>query len=196
MNTTAITSQSGYFDLEFNPTSVGATAATAAITNFATDGTLLSDPNNTTDGDLTGSLASTLTINNTDQLNDLLQAISYGTSISFNLDISGPATTTPDPNNLGSAFALSLYDTNFNPLLTTDPNGSVATILLNADTTTTIETFPSSPGSGPAATVQFLGNTVPEPSTIVIAGIALATLACPGGVRRITRTHREQRRVH
>jgi hypothetical protein len=188
VDTTAIMQTSGYFDLEFNPASVGATAATATITNFATDGTLVSDPNNTTDGDVSGSLATTLTINNTYQLNDLLQAIIYGTTISFNLDINGPATTTPDPNNLGSAFALSLYDSNFNPLLTTDPNGSVATILLNPDTTTTIETFPASAGSGPAATVQFLGNAVPEPSSIAIGGMALAMLACHEAVRKISRS--------
>jgi hypothetical protein len=189
VDTTAIMNTPGYFDLQFNPASVGATAATATITNFVTDGMFLSDPNNTTDGDVTGSLASTLTINNTDTLNDLLQAINYGTTISFNLDISGPATTTPDPNNLGSAFALSLYDSNFNPLLTTDPNGSVATILLNPDTTITTQTFPASAGSGPAATVQFFGSTtVPEPSSIVIGGIALAMLACHGAVRRISRS--------
>lgn len=191
VDTTAIMNQSGYFDLEFNPASVGATAATATITNFATDGTLLSDPNNTTDGDVSGSLATALVINNTDQLNDLFQAISFGTTISFNLDISGPATTTPDPNNLGSAFALSLYDSNFNPLLTTDPNGSVATILLNPDTSITTETFPAGPDSGPAATIHFYGNAVPEPSSAMIGGMALVVAACHGAVRRIARKGEE-----
>lgn len=174
VDTSSIMGESGYFDMQFNPASVGALAATATITNFATTGSLLSDPNNGTDGDVSGSLANTLTINNTDQLNDLFQAISFGKSMSFNLDISGPATLMADPNGLGSAFGLSLYDANFNPLLTTDPLGTVVTIQLNSNATTTVETFPTSPGSGPAATVTSQGGSVPEPSSIVIGGIALA----------------------
>jgi hypothetical protein len=185
VDTSAITTQSGYFDLQFNPTTVGALGATATMTSFATDGTFLSNPNNGTDGDVSGSLASALVINNTTSLNDLLQAIQFGTNMSFNLDISGPATMMPDPNGYGSAFGLTLYDTNFNPLLTTDPNGTVATILLNSDTTTSIETFPAGPGLGPAAMVQFSGNTVPEPSTIVIAGLAAAVLGIYEGIRAL-----------
>ncbi len=186
IDTSAIATQSGYFDLQFNPTVVGALAATATVTNFATDGTFLSDPNNGTDGAVSGSLASGLVINNTTSFNDLLQAIQFGTTMSFNLDISGPGTIMPDPNGFSSAFGISLYDTNFNPLLTTDPNGTVATILLNSDTTNTIETFPAGAGLGPAAMVQLSGNTVPEPSTIVIAGLAAAVL----GIYEIVRALR------
>jgi hypothetical protein len=90
--------------------------------------------------------------------------------------------------SMGSAFALSLYDSNFNPVLTTEPNGSVATILLNPTTTIAVETFPASDNSGPAATVQFLGNGVPEPSSIVIGGMALVILTCHGAVRKISRS--------
>jgi hypothetical protein len=193
VDTSAITTQSGYFDLQFNPTTVGALAATATVTNFATDGTFLSDPNNGTDGDVSGSLASALVINNTASLNDLLQAIQFGTSMSFTLDLSGPATSMPDPNGYGSAFGLTLYDTNFNPLLTTDPNGTVATILLNSDTTTTIETFPAGAGSGAAAMVQFLPNAVPEPSTIVMAGLAAVVLGIYESVRALRIKARDSR---
>jgi hypothetical protein len=193
VNTSAITGQSGYFDLQFNPTSVGALAATATVTNFATDGTLLSDPNNGTDGDVSGSLASALVINNTSSLNDLFQAIQFGTYMSFNVDLTGPATIMPDPNGFGSAFGLSLYDRNFNPLLTTDPNGTVATILLNSDTTNTIETFPAGPGLGAVAMVQFNGNSVPEPSTIVLAGLAAAVLGIYASVRALRINARDSR---
>jgi hypothetical protein len=63
-----------------------------------------------------------LVINNSAPLNDLLQANQFGTRMSFNLDLSGPATTMSDPQGHSSAFGLSLCDTNVDPSLTTDPN--------------------------------------------------------------------------
>ena len=51
-----------------------------------------------------------------------------------------------------------------------------------------------SPGSGPAANVELLGGAVPEPSTVVIGGIALATLGCQVAFRSLRQTRAKSRR--
>ncbi len=64
-----------------------------------------------------------------------------------------------------------------NPQLTTDPNGSVATITLNGDGSVTPQTFPT-PGPGPAAaTITPLAAPVPEPASIALLGLGLVGLA-------------------
>jgi len=60
------------------------------------------------------------------------------------------------------------------PLLTTDPNGSVATIDLNANGPASVYAFAQSPtDSTPAVTVT-PASAVPEPSTLVLVLIAVA----------------------
>src|SRR5208282_842911 len=119
-DTTAIQGVTGSFDVQFNPGGVGTLSAAATITNFLTNGTALGL--NTTDGNVSGMLIpGPLTINNTQALNDLLENITFGTTLSFTLTLSGPAVSSPNPNLPGTSFGLSLYDANFNPLLTTDP---------------------------------------------------------------------------
>lgn len=118
-------------------------------------------------GDAAGSLPGTLTLDNGTAFNDAFQGFTYGSSVSFAVTLSGPAITNPS-GTVGSAFAFSLYaGDGFTPLLTTDPNGSVAAILLNTTGTTSVETFPqSSTDNTPVATVAPAGGTaVPEPST-------------------------------
>ena len=164
-NTTTIEGLTGSFDMQFNGGGIGMLPATATITNFSTDGTGLSL--NTTDGDVSGTLLpGPLVINNTMVLNDVLENITFGTSISFTLTLSGPGVTSPDPNLPGSGFGLSLYDANFNPLLTTDPAGTVVTMNLNPDGSTGVETFPSDNSGGtPVGSAVPQATAVPEPST-------------------------------
>jgi hypothetical protein len=173
-NTTAIQGTVGSFDLEFNPGGIGTLAATATISNFSTNGTALSL--NATDGNVSGTLLpGPLTINNTQGLNDLLENITFGTSIVFELTLSGPGVTSPNSNLPGSSFGLSLYDSNFDPLLTTDPAGTVLTLNLNPNGSTSVENFPSdSSGGTPVANASLQATATPEPASILLltSGVA------------------------
>jgi hypothetical protein len=165
VNTSALAGQVGYLDSQFNP-GPGAAPATATISAFTSDGTLqLGAPLNGTTGDVTGQLSGPLTLGNSSFFNDYFEGFNYGSTIHFQLTLSGPAVGGSAPS--GSSFAFSLYDsTGTVPLLTTDPNGSVLTINVNANGSTSVETFPQSPNNlTPVATA----SVVPEPSTLALA---------------------------
>jgi len=164
VDTSSLNGQSGYLDIQFNPGDSSAEADTATVTNFQTIGGILAQPPILT-GDASGSLPGTLTLVNGTAYNDVFQGFTYGSSFGFNLTLSGPAIDSPG-GTVGSAFALSLYAADgITPLLTTDPNGSVSTVYLNANGTASAETFPQSPTDNtPAASV----TAVPEPSTLTM----------------------------
>jgi hypothetical protein len=172
VDTSSISGQYGYLDFQFNPGSSTAAAATATITNFSTNGILNpndpanNDPNNTF-GHWSGSLTSNsnpLTLYN-DADTEFFEGFSYGSRISFEVTLSGNAIGS-QANGTGTAFAFSLYDnTTYNPLLTTDPNGSVITLSVNGNGSTSVETFGQSPTDNtPAASA----SVVPAPPSIVL----------------------------
>jgi hypothetical protein len=165
--------QSGFLDFQFNPGDSSAEAATASVTLFQTVGGILAQPASLT-GDAAGSLPGALTLNNGTAFNDAFQGFTFGDNFGFILTLSGRAIESPG-GTTGSAFALSLYAADgITPLLTTDPNGSVATIDLNANGTATVFTFAQSPTDDtPAATVT-PASAVPEPSTLVLVLFAVA----------------------
>ncbi len=171
VDTSSLSAQSGYLDFQFNPGDSSALSATANVTLFQTAGGILSQPAILT-GDAAGSLPGTVTLDNGTVYNDAFQGFTFGDSFGFTLTLSGPAVDTPG-GTTGSVFALSLYGADeITPLLTTDPNGSVATIDLNADGTASVFTFPQSPtDSTPAASVTVL-NAVPEPSALTMVLLA------------------------
>jgi len=168
VNTAALSGQSGNLDFR------SAESATAAVTNFQTIGGILSQPATPT-GDATGSLPSTLTLDNGTAFNDVFQGFTYGNSLGFLLTLSGQAIDSPG-GTFGTSFALSLYDAaGITPLLTTDPNGSVLTVNLNANGTTLAQTFPqSATNHTPAAIVT---ASVPEPSSIILCVCAILSLS-------------------
>jgi hypothetical protein len=175
VNTSSLDGSSGYIDSQFNPGGSGALPATAAVSGFVTDGSLQSAaPLNSISGSVSGMLPATLTFSNNTIFNDYFEGLSFGNTINFALTLSGPAVG--NSGAVGSSFAFSLYDgTGSTPLLTTDPNGSVLTINVNADGTTSVETFPQSPSDNtPVATATPVSTTVPEPSTRLVSVTALA----------------------
>jgi hypothetical protein len=182
VNTSALNGHYGYVDFQFNPGGT-AEAATATVTAFTPAGNLnAADPNNAPSGDVSGSLTSTLTLNNDTAFNDFFEGFNIGNSIGFDVTLSGTALDSPGGSS-GSSFAFSLYDnTGTTPLLTTDPNGSVLTLNVNPDGSTTVETFPqSSTDSNPVAGATPLGGAtaVPEPSSmmLVISALPVGLLA-------------------
>jgi hypothetical protein len=168
--------QSGFLDFQFNPGDSSAETATASVTLFQTVGGTLSQPAVLT-GDASGSLPGALTLDNGTAFNDAFQGFTFGDRFGFTLTLSGPAIDSPG-GTAGSTFALSLYAADgVTPLLTTDPNGSVATIDLNPNGTASVYTFSESSTDNTHAATVTPASAVPEPSTLVLA---LFAVACAG----------------
>jgi hypothetical protein len=161
-NTANIGGTSGYLDFQFNPADSRALAATAEITDFATNGTVGSEVFQS--GDASGTLPGDLSFDNGTALNELTFAFTHGTSASFDVTLSQSVV-----GGSGSTFALALLDSDGN----LDSNGpATVTITINPDGSTTGTAYPPSNGVGPTASVML----VPEPSTPVSAGVGLAML--------------------
>jgi hypothetical protein len=123
IDTTSVAGQTGYMELQFNP-GINPGVASAVISNYSSDGTLAGAPQVT--GAVTGALPGTVTINNTTGWNDYYQAVMFGNTIHYSLNLSGAA---------GNSFGLSFYGADgATPLLTNDlTNGYATTIDLNAN---------------------------------------------------------------
>jgi hypothetical protein len=188
VQTSPLSAQSGYLDFQFNPGDSSALPATASVSGFQSVGGTLA-PTATLTGDASGSLPGTVTLNNSTPFNDAFQGFTFGDSFSFTLTLSGPAVDNPG-GTTGSAFALSLYAADgITPLLTTDPNGSVATIDLNANGTATIYTFSESQTDSTHAATVTLAGAVPEPSALTLLAFAVAC----AGLIKILRGGNEKR---
>jgi hypothetical protein len=176
VDTSSISTQSGYVDFQFNPGGVAAGLASAAVTNFAPLANLkATDPNNSVSGDVTGSLSSTLTLTNDTAFNDFFEGFTYGSSIAFDVTLSGPAIGSPS-GNIGSTFSLGLYASDATtPLLSNgDSDGTV--LAINVDPTTG-NTYVDLNNTN---TTIVSYNATPEPSSVLLfatmfpAGLAIA----------------------
>lgn len=180
VNTDSINATNGYVDLQFNPAGSSSQLAYASVTNFQSGGTLGSA---TTYGDASGALSGTLSLDNGTSDNEVLQSFTFGTTLSFDMTLSGPAVDTPNSNGYGSSFFLYLYDSSGNTLLTTDTNygGAAAVITLNSNGTASVS-YASPEGSVTPET-----SAVPAPSAGMLSVIGLASLGLAAGYRRLRR---------
>src|ERR1035438_9312322 len=125
-NTTPLEGQSGYFAFDF----IGGTPVennTVTISNFTSDATL---GTLTPTGGASGSIVPGPGILNDSQFfNELLQAVTFGTTASFTLDL----TTNSTSGGLPDAFALYLLDSTQNPFATSDPTGADSLFAINID---------------------------------------------------------------
>ncbi len=159
VDTSSVSGQFGYIDLQFNPGVSTLGAASAVISNFASDATLgLVQPS----GDVSGTLPAVVTINNTTQFNDYFQALTFGTTTSFDLNLSGA---------FGSSFELSFFGSDGQtPLLTTDQiNGFATTVDFNQGGSMVTN-------SSSMVTV----NAVPVPGAVWLFSTAIAGLGLFG----------------
>ena len=173
VDTSSLSGQAGNLDFQFNPGDATAESATATVTNFQSVGGILAS-SNTLSGDASGLLPGTLTLVNDTPFNDVFQGFTFGSSLGYDLTLTGMALDNPG-GTFGSSFAFSLFDAaGVTPLLTTDPNGSVLTVNVNTNGTTSVETFPQSPtNSAPAASAIPAASATPEPSSMVLLLSAL-----------------------
>ena len=179
INTSTLTGTQGYLDLQLEPGPSPSNLATAAVTNFTTDGTLLGAAALT--GDASGQLPGTLSFDNATVFNDYFQNLTFGTDISFQVTLNGP---TPI-GGAASAFNIALYASDgATPLLTVSPDGIIGQLVLNPDGTVTPTTFDSGPSTGPAVTLATASSSTPEPTTFGLLGIALAAVSTIRSRRR------------
>jgi hypothetical protein len=172
IDTSTIAGTSGYLDLQFNPTG-GTGVLTAAVTSLTGDASVGSFM---TSGNVQGTafpLVFTADNSVIGQINDAYASATFGNSLGFTVDIS-------TPDNISTAsFQVTLYDQDYNVLLSPDPSNpfapSVAELNLaanpsgSAPTVTTIVT----PNDGTLTPAQ---AAVPEPGAAILAAEALGCL--------------------
>ena len=164
VDTSSVSGTAGAVYLQFTP-GLNADLAMVAVTDFliAPTGGLTGIP--ITNGDVSGSLSSPpLVLTNTDGLNDYLNFLTFGDSMSFQLEF---AWTAPLVGDAGSQFSFGLTASDgLSPILTTDPNGFAGTISYDNTGLFTVTTFSEE------TTIE---SAVPEPASMSLClGAALA----------------------
>lgn len=174
VDTSSLSGNGGSLDFQFNPGPGSSQEATLQILNFSTDGSVIPGP--TLSGNVTGDLLSappTLTFNNGTGFNDYFQPLTFGSALSFQVSISGPAVDAPDLGaTAGSAFGFSLFSdlAGTVPALTSDPNGYAFIADLDIGGGTTVTNF----------SAETTVSAVPIPPTLWLFGSALAGLGVIG----------------
>jgi hypothetical protein len=179
VNTSSISGTAGSLDLNFNPGPLVTQAASLQILSFAGNGTLAGSPSLT--GDVSGALPSTLTFDNGTGFNDYFEGFTFGSTLSFEVSLYGPALSSPDGvSTSGSTFAFSMFSDALGtiPTLTADTiDGFAATIDVNLDSSTTVTDFSTQTTVEPVTSPV---SAVPEPSSLALLG---TMLACVGVLR-------------
>jgi hypothetical protein len=174
VDSSSIAGTAGSLDFNFNPGPLVTQSASLQVLNFTSDGTLAGNcPCGT--GDVSGQLPGILTFDNGTAFNDYFDDFTYGTTISFEVSLYGPALDSPDGvSTSGSTFAFSMFSDAGGtiPVLTSDTtDGFAFTIDVNLDGSTTPANY------SPQTTVILSGaNTVPEPGSESLLGGGIALL--------------------
>jgi hypothetical protein len=176
VDTSSIAGTMGSLDFQFNPGPLTTQPASLQILDFTSDGALAGSPSLT--GDVSGALPATLTYDNGTQYNDFFEDFTYGTTLSFEVSLYGPALSSPDGVSAsGSTFAFSMFSDAAGtvPTLTTDTiDGFAATLNVNLDGTTTV--------TDPSTETSVSSVVTPEPESLVL--LATGLLGIAGTLRR------------
>jgi hypothetical protein len=174
INTSSISGEDGGIYFQFDP-GLNADPASVNIEDFsvAPPGALdPASPLNFSDGGASGSLdTDDLTIRNTFALNDYGEAVSFGSDITFLVDLNIPKKLTGDS---GSEFLVQVTGPDLlTPLLTADPQGNLVT--MSYDTTGALSILSTNPDTARVSVIS-----TPEPSVFLPLGSLLALLVLVG----------------
>ncbi|HVX12138.1 MAG TPA: NF038129 family PEP-CTERM protein [Pirellulales bacterium] len=149
IDTSALQGTAGSIDFQFNPGAApGAQPAVATISDLTVTGGSLTSA--VTDvGAASGSFPGAVELVNSSALNEVEQGITFGTSIHFEVTISGSAVEEPNNGDFGSAFAVQILGADgLTPQSTVDPSGAVNKVDVSPDGSTTVTNFASSAQGG------------------------------------------------
>jgi len=121
VDSSSISGTLGSLDFNFNPGPLVTQPASLQTFDFTSDGTLAGSP--TLTGDVAGALPATLTFDNGTGFNDYFEGFTFGSTLSFQVSLYGPALSSLDGvSTSGSAFAFSMFSDAAGsiPALTTD----------------------------------------------------------------------------
>jgi hypothetical protein len=173
VNTSSIAGTTGSLDFNFSPGPYQAQAASLQILGLSSDGTLAGAPELT--GDVARALPSTLTFDNGTGFNDYFEGFTYGSTLSFDLTLYGPALSSPNgTSNSGSLFAFSMFSDAAGtiPVLTNDTTDGLAFIVnVNLDGSTTATDFSDQTSVEPETGVT------PEPGGLLLVATGLMAIA-------------------
>jgi len=171
VDTGSLAGKTGWIDLQFNPGDVDAPLATTLISAFSTDGNVTGTP--ILSGDAAGDTNNVIKLRNGQFFNDFLQEFTFGSTLSFSVEWEMP-TPMPGTTVSGTAFSLTLYDDQFNSLLSDPTWGAALVTNLNGDGVMQVlaHATPVTVTTGTSTTVP---TTVPTPGTLalLLAGIAI-----------------------
>jgi hypothetical protein len=192
VNTTSALAQMGYIEFQFNNGPLTTQPANADVNNFFTDGVLTPPGTNTNES--SGMLPGTVSQDNSTSFDDYIEEMTFGTTITFDLVLYGPAISNPNGDG-GGTFTLDFLNSDQSGyLFTADSQNDVPvfTVDINPDGTTTAMSYPSQ-NNGPSV-VTFSGPTaVPEPSSIALLCGGLLVLAFFGRRRMLANAVSESR---
>ncbi len=170
IDTSSLSGQAGGIYFQFDP-GLNADPASVSIANFSVAAPGALDPAsllNFSDGGVSGSLDSNnLTIANSFALNDYGEALTFGSGITFLVDLSIPSVLTGDS---GSGLVIQVTGSDLlTPLLTADPSGNLVT--MSYDTTGALSVLSTNPETARVSVAE-----TPEPGGVVLPGFALVLL--------------------
>ncbi|MBK7926575.1 MAG: NF038129 family PEP-CTERM protein [Bryobacterales bacterium] len=176
IDTSPLNPSAGYIDFQLSSGDVNDPPFTAEISSFSPLGFTPDTPI----GDVSGSLTTTLTLQNlTTNFSAALYGVaSFPNTITFTLALTSPAFDPGTPLAFTPFFGVFLYDESFAPLLTTDPLGSILSIYTDAERNLYTDTFEADEQGTPSVvTLRSPNSAVPEPSTWALAAGGLLFLA-------------------
>jgi hypothetical protein len=166
MDTSSQSGNSGAIYFQFAP-GLNADLATVTIDGFAigAPGGLVSTPSPFFDGNVSGSLDSlTLTIDNSQGLNDYEEFLTYGPTLNFHITFDIPSVLVGQG---GSAFVWQLTAADgLTPVLTQDNSGNIGTIAYDTSGHFTTDTLGND-------LVESIVTTTPEPASIALITISV-----------------------
>ena len=161
IDTTPLAGRSGFIAVDLLGGSVGA-VNDVQLASFASTSTLGAA---TTAGDVSGSLAGTLTLRSSVFFNELLQAVVFNAGLtSFSLTLSENSM----PGGSPDTFSFFLLDSNFAPFATSDPAGALFLIDLRS---------PVLPQTFTSVWANVAVVAVPEPPHAALLLLGLLALA-------------------